>query len=139
MEINTEYYREMLDRFKQLFPWWSDAITNCRPKNLHSIRVTLSDGKRVDYNFRTDTVRYVTTIDISDIEEITDEECRNVFAANLAEMMRTRGFTQTELAIRTGLSSAIISKYLNGKAIPSIANLKKIARALDCHYDELLE
>ena len=139
MEINVKYYLEMLDRFKQLFPWWADRITNCRPKNLNSIRVTLEDGELIDYNFNTDSMRRVSAIDRSIVKEISDDDYRNIFATNLAEIMKTRGFSQTELAAQTGLSTAIISKYLNGKAIPTIANLSRIAIVLDCHYDELLE
>jgi transcriptional regulator with XRE-family HTH domain len=72
-------------------------------------------------------------------DDITDDGFRSIFATNLSEIMRIKGFGQAELAERTGLSSAMISKYLNQKATPSMTNLLKIARALNCHPDELYE
>ena len=53
--------------------------------------------------------------------------------------MKMKGCGQPELAERTGLSTAMISKYMRGLATPSITNLEKIAYALNCSRDELLD
>ena len=141
MEINTKYHQEILEDFKQRYPNWATEITRCQPKHTHAIRVTLNNGDRVDYNIRTRSSRYQYANQAFDSspDDITDEDCRADFAMNLREQMKTKGFGQADLSERTGLSTAIISKYLLKKSTPTITSLRKIAHALECHPDELLE
>ena len=139
MEIKTNYYDEMLDEFVRYRPDLAGEIHDCKPKHLNAIRITLKNGRQFDYNGRTKTHREVREYYIAEPNDITDETCREIFASNLAEIMRVKGFGQPELSERTGLSSASISKYLRKKATPTITNLEKIAHALNCSRDELLE
>jgi DNA-binding Xre family transcriptional regulator len=139
MEIKTEYYEEMLDEFTRYRPDLASEIRDCKPKHLHAIRITLMNGRQFDYNGRTKTYREVRRNYVAESNDITDEDCREIFAANLAELMRMKGFGQPELSERTGLSTASISKYLRKKATPTITTLEKIANALNCNRDELLD
>lgn len=41
----------------------------------------------------------------------------------------TFGFTQLEIASRSGLHQSHISKYLSGKSMPTLQNIKKISDA----------
>jgi transcriptional regulator with XRE-family HTH domain len=41
----------------------------------------------------------------------------------------TFGFTQLEIANKSGLHQSHISKYLNGKSMPTLMNIKKISDA----------
>ena len=139
MELKTKYYEEIFDRFCTQCPYLVKDIVDYVPKHTHAIRVTLRDGSKVDYNAQTDTFRRVVQNLVETPDDITDEDCRSAFASNLSEYMRMRGLGQVALAERTGLSSAIISKYLNRKSTPTITSVRKIARALNCHPDELYE
>lgn len=141
MEMNTKYYNEIFERFADRCPDWAENVDGWRPKHTHAIRVMLHNGDQVDYNMRTDSYRYrhADRPILAKPDDITDEDCREAFAINLAEMMQTKGFGQATLAECTGLSSAMISKYLNRKSTPTITNLRKIAYALDCHPDELMD
>lgn len=139
MELKTIYYEEMFDRFSRQCPYLAKDAVDYVPKHTHAIRVTLRDGSKVDYNAQTDSFRRVEQYMVTNPDDITDENCRSAFAANLSEIMVMRGIGQAVLAERTGLSSAIISKYLHRKATPTITSVRKIARALNCHPDELYE
>lgn len=139
MELNTRHHRDMLDAFIRLCPMWADDIVDCIPKHTNAIRVIFRDGSKIDYNAMTGTFRRVEQYVDSTPDDISDEDCRAAFAANLSEFMRMRGIGQVALAERTGLSSAMISKYLNQKSTPTITSVRKIARALNCHPDELYE
>ena len=139
MELKTKYYEEMFERFGELCPYLLKDVVGYVPKHINAIRVTLADGSKIDYNGKTDTFRRVEQIAVTTPETVTDEDCRSVFAINLAEFMNMRGIGQMALAERTGLSSAMISKYLNQKSTPTITSLIKIAKALNCHPDELYE
>lgn len=139
MEIKTNYYEEIFDSFRRQCPGWANEVVSYRPKNLHAIRITLDDGELLDYNIQTRAYRFVSERNVNSDNEITDHDCRDAFASNLAEIMTMRGYGQSILAEKTGLSPAIISKYLNRKSTPTITNLRKIARALNCLPEELLE
>lgn len=137
MEMETKYHSEMFTRFMEQCPEWAEKAVSYRPKHMHAIRVMLQNGDQIDYNVRTDTYRYVSNSQA--VYDDSDEHFRSVFASNLSEMMYMRGVGQAILAERTGLSSAMISKYLRKLATPSMTNVLRIARALDCHPDELYE
>lgn len=139
MKIKSEYYDEMFKAFERKCSGWAERAVEVKPKHEHAIRVTLDNGDKVDYNFRTDSFRYITRDEnCGRLREINDLDCRNTFSRNLMDRMKTKGFGQATLAERTGLSSAIISKYLNKKSTPTITNAIRIADVLDCEVEELL-
>lgn len=47
--------------------------------------------------------------------------------------------TQKDLSDKVGVSQAALSKYELGESTPSVKVLKKLAKALNCTVDELLE
>ena len=49
-----------------------------------------------------------------------------------------RGVTESELSKMTGISVVTISQYRNGKKIPNVRNLRKIAHVLGCTPDDLI-
>ena len=82
---------------------------------------------------------------MSDLQQLKDElmkdhEFRKEYDALQPEMDITRvlldarikaGLSQTELAERTGISQADISRLENGTRNPSLALLKRLATAMD--------
>ena len=139
MEFKTDYYKEIFNDFLDRHPYFKDEVNSYRPKHTNAIRIIFKDGRMMDYNIRTHTYRDVCEYRDSNPDDITDDNCREIFSANLIEQMKMRGFDQPDLAARTGLSCTIISKYMRKQATPSITNLEKIAHALNCSRDELLE
>lgn len=55
----------------------------------------------------------------------------------IAEILKDRGMTQTDLAERIGISRVGLSKAINGNT--TITTLRKIAAALDVDITELFE
>jgi ribosome-binding protein aMBF1 (putative translation factor) len=73
-------------------------------------------------------------------KKIQDPEFKAVWDASEAEYdlitalikaRNTAGLTQQQLAARTGIDQAVLSRIETGKANPSIATLKKLARGMD--------
>ena len=62
-----------------------------------------------------------------------------MFSRGLRKMRADRDFTQVELAKKTGVTQAAISRYEDGSALPSLDVAVKIAEALRCSVDDLLE
>lgn len=53
-------------------------------------------------------------------------------------LMRSRGLTGRELALRVGVSEAMISYILQGLRAPNLQTLIRIATELDCKLDEII-
>lgn len=138
MTFNTDHYEQIFNDFVMRCPAWANHVVEYRPKTLNAIRITLDDGTKIDYSAYSDSIHFVKQRPIESAEDISDEDCRESFSVNLANMMRVKGFRQDLLSERTGISTGAISKYMNRKATPSITVVKKFARALNCTPDELM-
>jgi transcriptional regulator with XRE-family HTH domain len=63
------------------------------------------------------------------------------FASNLARAMRKAEMTQVALAKKSGIKQQLISSYIRKSRMaqyPSLRNLMRLAKALECTVDELL-
>lgn len=69
---------------------------------------------------------------------MTEREWMKTFGDNLAYQLREADMTQDELAERTGLTQATISRYVNGAQFPGVRAIVNIANAFDCSTDELI-
>jgi putative transcriptional regulator len=56
----------------------------------------------------------------------------------IKEILKDQGRTQTWLAEKIGKSYVVVTNYCNNNSQPSIAVLRKIAKALDVDVRELL-
>ena len=70
---------------------------------------------------------------------MSEQEWLEEFGNNLQALMREIGINQKELSIRSGLSQADISRYANCQQVPSAIAVIKLAYALDCSTDDLIE
>lgn len=95
---------------------------------------TLDDGSHVEFDVCDKRTRYIPN-DYAD--SLDDEQYKNEFGYKLRYIMRCRCISREKLSEMTGISYGQISKYINGKAEPSIYKVMKIARALDCSLDDL--
>lgn len=69
---------------------------------------------------------------------MTEQEFRKQFARRLELLMEDRGISRQELTNRTGISAMTISRYLSAKHTAQIDIVVKIAKALSCTVDELV-
>jgi transcriptional regulator with XRE-family HTH domain len=56
----------------------------------------------------------------------------------IRQLRDEKGFSQSELERRSGVSSKLLSKYENGRIMPTADTLKKIAEGLDISADYLI-
>ena len=57
---------------------------------------------------------------------------------NIKRLMKANGYTQKELAIRSGCTESAISRYANDKRVPTVEALRALAIALGVTVDELM-
>lgn len=58
------------------------------------------------------------------------DEIRALIGQRIRQRLDELGMQQNELAIKTGLTEAAISRYISGQRTPNLANAKRIADAL---------
>lgn len=61
------------------------------------------------------------------------------FGDNLKALLQERGMTQKELARKTGLTEASVSRYVNETRNPKIISAIRIAQALNLPLNKLME
>ena len=59
-------------------------------------------------------------------------------AITIANLRKEKGWSQTDLADKSGVSREMVGKYERGKAIPSVDAAKKIADAFEVSLDYLV-
>ena len=70
---------------------------------------------------------------------MTQEEWKDVFGDNLASILRDQKMTQVQLARESGVSTAMISDYINKRSVPGLFAAINIAYALDMDIGELVD
>ncbi len=66
----------------------------------------------------------------------TDEAV--LFGQRIQQVRLARGTTLTALAERLRTSKSFLSNVENGKIVPSLTTILRLARALDCEVEELM-
>ncbi len=61
-----------------------------------------------------------------------------MFKEIFMQYLQSKGITAYKVAKETGIPQGQMNKYKNGKAIPTVESLIKIADCLDCSIDFLL-
>ena len=69
---------------------------------------------------------------------MTQLDWKDVFGDNLASILQEKGFTQLRLSRDSGVSTAMISDYINKRSVPGLFAAINIAYALDMSLDELV-
>lgn len=119
MQINPFTKREDIKEIKELNNW--------------DLLITYKDGRRILYDRCTG---YFKNISYDNINELTDEQEKAEFAYMLRSLMTRKHVTQEELAIRTNITQAMVSRYVRGETIPTAITLRKIAKVLGCSMDD---
>ena len=70
---------------------------------------------------------------------MTQEKWKRIFADNLVDILSDRGMSQRQLAADSGISTSMISEYINGVRMPGLAAAINMAYALDMDVGELVD
>lgn len=61
------------------------------------------------------------------------------FAMNLKKLMIEREMTAADIARKSGMTQATLSRYINGKRTPNLNSVIKIAKALNVPIELLMK
>lgn len=70
---------------------------------------------------------------------MTLREWKNIFSNNLLCILNEKGMSQSQLAKDSGVSTAMISDYINMRSIPGTIAIVNMAYALDVDVSELID
>lgn len=135
MRKDKDYWTPLYNEFCRRYPDLAEDILDWYPSAQYEITIKLTGDRR--YAFNMSGGLYL----IYDGEEnlnISDDEWKRIFSRKLYDRMCIIHITQEQLAEEIGVSQVMVSKYMNGKAIPSCTTLRRIARALRCSTSELM-
>lgn len=65
------------------------------------------------------------------------DNTKDVFSKCLHNLRKSKDMTQEELANAAGMSTTIISDYENGRKVPGLSAVRKLANVLETSIDEL--
>lgn len=125
--------KQIFRNLEMYFPFVFREMEEMIETDSNSLAVKLQDGSWVLYDDYAKTIRNLP----KDINNMTEEECRNEFGKRLYRIMYLKGITQQELSDITGISQPMISAYVSGKVTPSFYKVDKIAKAIGCSADDL--
>lgn len=111
-----------------------EDIEEIKEINDWDLLISFKNGRKVIYDRFTN---YHRNVFYDNVHELTDEQEKQEFAHRLRTMMKRKYISQEQLAELVGISRAMINRYMNGKALPSVLIVRKIVKVLDCSIDDL--
>lgn len=130
----------VIAEFRLWYPTFYERTVEHVAVGYHSLLAVLDDGTKLEFSSLDNTIKDVTrTYDPEFNNNMTDDEYRNEFASRLKSVMRDRSIKQEQLADTIDVSRQIMSRYVNGKAVPKTPVIRRIARALDCDVRYLID
>ena len=126
-------YRQLCESFSQNHPHFAEKAIRYRKDGPRTLVVKLSSGRSIWYDDVDKTIRKLP----DNPDEMNSMDILREFRKRVDKILIVRGMTRNDLASKTGIHPVQLSKYLNGKTVPSFIIVDKIARALDCPVDEL--
>lgn len=123
----------IIESFRHEYPTLDENAVNYRELGNMNLLVEYENGSAIVYNDFGKTFRRLP----NGLANMTDEERQCEFGERLRYAMYMKGMTQGELSYQTGITQAVISRYVTGKAKPGFINIDKICQALGCSMDDL--
>lgn len=134
--MQKDIYNDIVDDFVTHFPLVANDAVTWHPSGRREITIKLKNGARIVFNDISKTIRRLPG---PDAPEMSEDSWKTGFGRKLGHILASSNMSQTALAIETGISQVMISRYISGNSQPSAYTVTKIARALNCSIDELMD
>ena len=127
-------YKLMLDNLELYYPDVLDKIDSWYISGSWELTLKLEDESVWIFDGRENLLRK-----IEELEDISQEVYTREFSFRLYRRMRDAGYSPESLGEKVNLSKMTIYRYLNGTTIPNGFIIMKLANALKCSPDRLLD
>lgn len=68
-----------------------------------------------------------------------NEQMKGVVCIRLADVRKSKGLTQAQLSVLSGISRVSIARYESGKISPTVRSVQRLAAALKVPVEKLLD
>lgn len=127
MTIEENMYRN----FGLDYPRLASNAISYEPFDEFQIIINLKNGERILYDDLDSSIEYIE-------KETSEDIWKRRFAKVMNRRIRLSGMDRDKLSEKTGISKCMISRYSNGKSMPSIYTVSKIADVLGCSINDFL-
>lgn len=124
----------MLQNYIAYFHPNFDEIEDIREINKCELLIIKTDGTRYIFNDAMSSIRRLP----SDPDNVTDEQVAFEFMQRFRSMRILRAYNISDLHELTGISMSTLSRYDNGETTPTVINLRKLSKALNCSPSDLI-
>ena len=129
-----EKYDEILNRFKNYYPEVYEQSIDWWPSGRLCITIKLEDGMLFEFDSVEHTIRRIRSDDYTkDVETLRKE-----IGYNLQKIISSRSITQNEIAERSGITPAMLSRYIRGTSMPGVDKIHSLASVLGCRVVDIL-
>lgn len=130
---------KIYEEFIKACPWAKNNVKDWFVSDDKEITIHMKDGSVMKYDYILGAFSYYANDDELRRRHSPSNEkdwCVE-FANRMYRRMLMKGYTQEDLAYKTGISQASINRYVNADVVPNAYVLNKIAKALGCTPDYL--
>jgi DNA-binding phage protein len=127
-------YDRMIDQFNLYYPDLSNRVVDWWPSGRIHITVKLNDGMMFEFNSYDHCIRRVLSSDYSNDAEALKKNIGH----NLEKVILARGLSHAEIAERSGVTPAMLSRYIHGNSMPGIDKVYALASVLGCRIVDIL-
>lgn len=127
-------YDRMLEQFNHYYSYLYEQSVDWWPSGRMCITVKLQDGMLIEFDSFDNTIRRIQPNNYT--ENI--ERLRKDIGLNLKKVIQTRGMSQSDIAVKCGITEAMLSRYLHGTSMPGIDKIHALAAVLDCRVIDII-
>lgn len=135
--MRHKIYDYIFDEYEMYYGSDSDEVVRWEPSGKREITVYYASGVTARYDSVSHSVYNTHPRKIGE-EFISDDIYMKRFAWKLRAVVNSSNLTRDDICERCGISNATFYGYLNGRSVPSIVKLKRLAKVLRCPIEDLM-
>ena len=125
--------QRLIDNVNVYYPFITRDAVEYNLVSYDELLITTSHGENFLYNDMKRSFRLLSPDD-----DISKDSFAKEFGLKLARLMGARDISGVELSDMTGISNETISRYINGRIMPTFYNVYLMSLALGCSLDDFI-
>jgi DNA-binding phage protein len=135
----SEQWNSVIEEFETWYPNIAEKVVDWYPSARCEITVKTDDGEKFIFDWLNKRITRINQ-SMHEIDTCVDEDAwKQQFAGVLRSKAALVSKSINEISEMTGISRQTLSKYFNGRSMPSGHNIYLISKALECSVSELTD
>lgn len=136
--MNDKFYERIYREYELYYGSDRFKVLRWEPFGKYGIIVYQEGGYKSYYDSLTNTV-YNVRQRTDDSDFISDDVYAKRFAWKFRTAVYASGLSREDICDLAGISNGSLSNYMNGKKMPTIVNICKLAKILKCPVQDLID